>query len=257
MKRAHGFSLFELLVVISIISLLAALLLPAITLVRERATRTTCSANLRNLAMATLAYANDNEGNLMPAGAWNDSSYGQFYSSAQQAVGAYLMGAAQASVADPYRVMGCPANPLGWRYGFKPGQPLDRPATLERVIACAHRYDVPGGMPVLWADNCQISGGGPSGDFNTACNHKGRRTGPTAGIPAGGNCSFADGHVAWLPYSADPTTTEPAYVVGGCYGSILAWPNSTVLIAVDAGGNLTGTWNLFVGPATYQYASGF
>ncbi len=57
----QGFTLIELLVVISIIAVLAALLLPAIGLVKEQANVVTCKSQLRQLGLVILAYAEDNE----------------------------------------------------------------------------------------------------------------------------------------------------------------------------------------------------
>lgn len=57
----RGFSLIELLVVVSIIAILASMLLPAITIVREAANRTVCLSNLRQGGMASLVYQNDQE----------------------------------------------------------------------------------------------------------------------------------------------------------------------------------------------------
>ena len=53
----RGFSLLELLVVISITSLLAGLLLPALSSVRENAYRVLCGSNQRQLGQAITMYA--------------------------------------------------------------------------------------------------------------------------------------------------------------------------------------------------------
>ncbi len=63
--RTGGFTLIELLVVVSIIAVLAAMLMPAIQVVRSMAMCTQCSNNLRMLAVATMTYTNDND-SLLP-----------------------------------------------------------------------------------------------------------------------------------------------------------------------------------------------
>jgi prepilin-type N-terminal cleavage/methylation domain-containing protein len=61
-KNNHGFTLVELLVVISIIALLLAVLMPALSAARKTAQRVICATNLKQVGMAPLLFANDNDG---------------------------------------------------------------------------------------------------------------------------------------------------------------------------------------------------
>jgi len=55
----RGFTLIELLVVIAIIAILAAILFPVFARAREKARQTSCTANLKQLALGMLMYAQD------------------------------------------------------------------------------------------------------------------------------------------------------------------------------------------------------
>ncbi|MHC4070937.1 MAG: type II secretion system protein [Planctomycetota bacterium] len=61
MRRKEGFTLIELLVVIAIIAILLAILMPALNRVREQGKRAVCLSNLKQLSLAWILYADDNE----------------------------------------------------------------------------------------------------------------------------------------------------------------------------------------------------
>jgi prepilin-type N-terminal cleavage/methylation domain-containing protein len=61
-SRKQGFTIIELLVVITIVALLITLLLPSLSKAREVATHVKCAAQLRQHGIAMTAYQSDNHG---------------------------------------------------------------------------------------------------------------------------------------------------------------------------------------------------
>ncbi len=67
--RSRAFTLIELLTVIAIIGILAAILIPTVSKVREHAKRAKCMSNVRQLSIALINGANQNKNQTFPSNA--------------------------------------------------------------------------------------------------------------------------------------------------------------------------------------------
>ena len=74
-RKKHEFTLIELLIVIAIIAILAAMLLPALKQAQEKAKSSLCISNHRQNAIAMLMYTNDHNQRFVP---WQINFNGSF-----------------------------------------------------------------------------------------------------------------------------------------------------------------------------------
>jgi len=70
-NNQRGFSLFELLVTVTVVAILMSLIFPVIGQVREAARRTVCASNLRQFGAAIMAYTSDNRGRVPGTFGWS------------------------------------------------------------------------------------------------------------------------------------------------------------------------------------------
>ena len=74
-----GFTLIELLVVIAIIAILAALLLPALANAKEEGKRARCIGNVKQVSLAMILYADENEGSFYTNPGGGVPNHGMWY----------------------------------------------------------------------------------------------------------------------------------------------------------------------------------
>ena len=157
--RAAGFTLVELLVVISIIALLISILLPSLRRARQQAKKVVCTTNMRTLSTASFTYATD-EGVYPPSLSNYSNSMGPIRQLRKNSgvdwlgvgdqFGAYTPGTA----ADPCNT----GNPEG--FDCAPRRGLLFPLIKEdKAYLCPE--DKPGNV-----DKSSVTGGGGNGKFS-------------------------------------------------------------------------------------------
>ncbi|MBQ7529902.1 prepilin-type N-terminal cleavage/methylation domain-containing protein [bacterium] len=85
-----GFTLIELMIVIAIIAILAAILVPNFIRARAQGQLTSCKSNLKNMATALEMYSTDHNGQYPISGSWSASNSINRQSASGGILGAYL-----------------------------------------------------------------------------------------------------------------------------------------------------------------------
>jgi prepilin-type N-terminal cleavage/methylation domain-containing protein/prepilin-type processing-associated H-X9-DG protein len=150
-----GFTLVELLVVIGIISVLIAMLLPALNQARNAARSVQCLSNLRQIGLAERMYAQDNNGYIVPSYLYyRVSPLGG--NTLGILLAPYVGGMKSTSVAPD--VMYCPANELndspprgGWIVSGKPYKAWSGYPFGYAINNSLHRLVTPGVIPLKFS----------------------------------------------------------------------------------------------------------
>lgn len=248
--RSAAFTLVELLTVIAVIAILAAILIPVVGSVRKRAATAKSISNLRQLGVAMIAFQTDNKGRNPPLadwswsfqnqGIWGGKSWDYYLWSYIGIPGAdYSTGssptpgrASETLLFHPSDAAGEDAQnrcrrtyamawapPLGIFPGWQPdgqlqawGGPINKVQSPSRVIMLTER---PG-------NTGSIAGEGGYADIVTPYDQiQGQRTGsdddPVSTLNNGGkfNYLFWDGHVATLAPLATTGSTHDLRRPGG------------------------------------------
>jgi prepilin-type N-terminal cleavage/methylation domain-containing protein/prepilin-type processing-associated H-X9-DG protein len=201
--KTAGFTLTELLVVIAIISVLFALLLPSVSLVRNNAKKVNCSSNLNQMGLAMFLFLDNNDGKF-PYGA-NDVPWqagGCWYGAISDYTVNYLIWDPSTNRTKPLsKIFNCPSGNVApwprWPYtgGYAANSNVGTYAPLLNLPQVKHLSGTPYIQDTVgqnqWA--WWIFTLAPN-DANGAV-FSNRHT-------LGGNVLWLDGHVSWFEYYA-------------------------------------------------------
>ncbi len=240
-----GFSLIEMLVVITIVVVLLSVLLPALGDARYAARQTSCGANLRGLISASLSYSNDYKGDA-PYGGWDDYGRGCFSTDTRKIL--YM----QYGLDSPKKWW-CPLdffatqnnyiltskygtnprwfndstwvpngldwtenhrNQQGYNYFLGPGRGVADPTTtppgqIQYNMAVAKKFrNIPRpSLRQVWIDNLKDQGTTAGGVSGGWQHPCNTHNRGRQGYPDGSMNAMADGHVEYRPYLWGQNTT--------------------------------------------------
>jgi len=199
LSRKKAFTLIEILVVIGIIALLAAILFPILSRAREKARTTSCANNEHQIALALLQYTQDHNRRFPPVHSADPDGW-----------------TVAIKISDG-SIFQCPSEGTPPKDGFS-----DYWLNSELMWSVDHSTPSLSDVRVRYPANTILLGDGDAGgtDYNLGAASDSSTDPTIAGWSCapgyatrhsgGANYAFADGHVKWLNPSSVDTTNAAA-----------------------------------------------
>jgi prepilin-type N-terminal cleavage/methylation domain-containing protein len=150
-KPAPAFTLLELLVVIGIVAVLAALLLPVLSRAKSKAQRTGCAGNLKQIGLGVRLYSDDSS-DTAPKTPWTTNSASKYLDGAT----AFKKLLELHTATNLFR---CPADTFYFAYGTNPSGGLVKQPLHQQAFSEHSSYGFNGGQMTIFGTNTLGIGG--------------------------------------------------------------------------------------------------